>query len=99
MFGMIGKISVTREGRAIVLQALQDNAARMDGCLSYIVAEDAQDETLIWVTEVWRDEAAHQASLHLPSVQAAIATARPHMTGFEKIASTHPVGGHGLVGA
>jgi len=54
----------------------------MPGCLSYVVAEDAEDETLVWVTEVWESEAAHDASLQLPQVQAAIAAAKHVVLGF-----------------
>jgi hypothetical protein len=36
--------------------------------------------------------------LQLPAVQAAIAKARPLITGFDNHIVTEPVGGHGLVG-
>lgn len=68
----------------------------MPGCLSYIVAKDAKDENAIWVTEVWKDEASHKASLSLPQVQQAIAKGRPMLAGFGEMFVTEPVGGIGL---
>ncbi len=68
----------------------------MPGCLSYVVAKDLGDPDAVWVTEIWDDEASHKASLSLPSVQAAIAEARPLIAGFDSHTVTEPVGGVGL---
>lgn len=70
----------------------------MPGCLSYIVAEDSQDEHAIWITEVWEDQESHQASLSLPSVQEAIRKGRPMIAGFGERFETSPVGGKGIKG-
>jgi quinol monooxygenase YgiN len=71
----------------------------MPGCLSYIVARDDAGADALWVTEVWDTKASHQASLALPSVQAAIARGRPLIAGFGERFETTPVGGQGLVGS
>ena len=68
----------------------------MPGCLSYVVAEDPTDADLLWITEVWIDQAAHRASLQLPAVQAAIARGRPLIAGFDSRAETNVLGGIGL---
>jgi quinol monooxygenase YgiN len=65
----------------------------LPGCLSYIVARDPADTTAIWITEVWTDAESHKASLALPEVQAAIARARPLVTGFDIQIETEPVSG------
>lgn len=58
--------------------------------------KDAADANVAWVTEAWKSEAAHDASLLLPAVQAAIPRAKLIVTGFEKVAMTRPVwGGNG----
>jgi quinol monooxygenase YgiN len=82
--------------REAVIAILLEGTARMPGCLSYIVAKDPVDERAVWVTEVWDSEASHQASLSLPAVQAAIAKAKPMITGFGERFVTSPVGGVGL---
>jgi len=46
----------------------------------------------LWVTEVWRDRAAHRASLELPQVRAAIARGRPLIAAFDAQHETRPLG-------
>jgi quinol monooxygenase YgiN len=75
---------------------LLEGVADMPGCLSYVVAKDPSDENAIWITEVWDDQASHEASLSLPSVRQAIARGRPLIAGFGESVVTEPVGGHGL---
>jgi quinol monooxygenase YgiN len=96
MFGLIGKIKVASGQRDTVVTALLDGVRSMPGCLSYVVAQDPSDPDAIWVTEAWQSKEHHQASLSLPSVQHAIAQAKPYITGFGERFETVPVGGHGL---
>lgn len=63
----------------------------MPGNVHYLVALDAEDQDVLWVTEVWVDEESHAASLRLPSVQAAIARGRPLIVGFEQQFRTVPL--------
>lgn len=97
MYGLIGKINVSPGQRATVIAALLEGVNAMPGCLSYVVAEDPADPNAIWVTEAWDSKESHAASLKLAVVQAAIARARPHITGFGERFETVPVGGRGLV--
>lgn len=96
MYGLIGKMRAVDGKRdelsAILLEGLQD----MPGNLIYVVANDPSDANALWITEVWTDGAAHEASLALPSVQEAIQKGRPLIAGMERIAETRPVGGQGL---
>lgn len=96
MYGLIGKIKAVPGKRGDLITVLQEGAAGMQGCLSYIVAQDKEDPDGVWVTEVWTDEASHQASLRLPSVQQAIARGKPLIAGFGERFETTPIGGHGL---
>jgi quinol monooxygenase YgiN len=96
MYGLIGKMNAAAGQRDAVLALLLDATGSMPGCLSYVIATDPADDNAIWITEVWDNEASHKASLALPSVQAAIAKARPLIAGFGERFVTAPVGGHGL---
>ena len=96
MYGLIGKMTAVEGKRDELIAILLDGAARMPGCLSYIVAKDMSDANAIWITEVWQDEPSHAASLKLPSVQQAIAKGRPLIAGFGERVVTTPVGGEGL---
>ena len=79
-----------------MIAILLEGIANMPGCLSDIVAKDANDANAIWITEVWDSQASHDASLSLPSVKAAITKGRPLIAGFGDRFVTAPFGGHGL---
>jgi quinol monooxygenase YgiN len=96
MWGMIARITTFAGKRDELTQILQRSAADMPGCLSYIVARDQENESILWVTEAWESQAAHDGSLTLRQVQDAIPLARPLIANFEKIAATEPVWGTGL---
>ena len=96
MYGLIGKMIAAPNERDSLINILLDGTAGMPGCLSYIIAKDTSDENALWITEVWESEASHQASLSLPSVQAAIAKGRPLIKGFGERYVTAPIGGQGL---
>ena len=96
MYGLIGKMKVVPGQRDALVAILLEGLRNMPGCLSYIVAHDPADPDAIWITEAWDSQANHQASLALPSVQAAIARGRPMIAGFGERFETVPVGGQGL---
>jgi quinol monooxygenase YgiN len=96
MYGLIGKLVAAPGQRDPLVAILLENVAAMPGCLSYVIAKDATDPNAIWITEVWDNQASHQASLTLPSVREAIARGKPLIAGFGERFITEPVGGHGL---
>ena len=96
MYGLIGQMKAAPGQRDALVAILTAATGAMPGCLSYIIAEDATDADALWITEVWTDKDSHAASLQLPSVQAAIAKARPIIAGFGHRFETVPVGGVGL---
>lgn len=96
MYGLIGKMIATPGQRDALIAILLEGVSGMPGCLSYVVAQDPGNPDALWITEVWENREMHQASLSLPSVQAAIAKGRPLIAGFGERYETTPVGGHGL---
>ena len=97
MYGLIGKIIATPGGRDELASILLENADKMPGCLSYVVASDTADPDALWVTEVWDSQESHRNSLSLPSVKEAISRGKPLIAGFGERFETVPAGGHGLV--
>lgn len=97
MYGLIGKI-IAHEGSRDELAGILAGMGAMPGCLAYIVAHDASDQNVLWVTEAWGSAAAHRASLDLSEVKSAIARGRPLIAGFEDRHETVPIGGIGLQG-
>lgn len=96
MYGLIGRILAIPGQRDALAAILLPGNGGMPGCLSYVVAEDPANADALWVTEVWVDQAAHRASLQLPSVQAAIAKGRPLIAGFDSRVETKVLGGIGV---
>jgi len=96
MWGMIAKLTTVPEKREELLSILQQSAAAMPGCFSYVVAKDSADENVVWVTEVWDSQASHDRSLSLPAVNNAIPRSKAIVRNFERVAVTTPVWGAGL---
>jgi quinol monooxygenase YgiN len=96
MYGLIVKITVVPGKRDEMIRVLKESAADMPGCFNYVVAEDAVDENVLWVTEVWDSATSHDESLSLPQVKNAIPQAKPLIANFERVAVTNPVWGQGL---
>jgi quinol monooxygenase YgiN len=91
MWGMIAKITAVPGKRAEIIAILKESAAKMPGCISYVIAEDAAAEDVLWVTEVWQSQQDHDTSLGLRQVQEAMPRARHLIANFERSAVTTPV--------
>ncbi|GIG54395.1 putative quinol monooxygenase [Demequina activiva] len=91
MYGLIGAIRATAGDRDTLMAALASRSVGMPGNEVYLIAADANDPDLVWVTESWRSREAHQASLSLPAVREAIARARPVIAGFDSQVETVPL--------
>jgi len=93
MYGLIAKMTLHPGRREEVVALLAESSANMPGCFSYVIANDATNEDILWVTEVWESKAAHDASLNLRAVQAAIPRVKSLVAAFERIAETEPIAG------
>lgn len=96
MYGLIGSFQAKEGQRATLAGILTASVGDIPGCVSYVVAEDPNDDVTLWITEVWTDAAAHKASLEIPAVKAAIAQGMPLIARFGMHQETRPVGGTGL---
>ncbi|SMH48662.1 Quinol monooxygenase YgiN [Rathayibacter oskolensis] len=78
--GTLGALPGRRDELVALLTSRNDALERI-GCLAYEVgvADDAPDT--VFVVELWTSADAHRASLELAEVQAAIASARPLLSG------------------
>ncbi|MFF7476898.1 antibiotic biosynthesis monooxygenase [Streptomyces sp. NPDC008092] len=79
---------------SILLSAV--DGLREAGCDIYIVGLADEDDTTIWVTEVWKSKGHHDASLELPEAKAAISKAMPMLTGEFTKREVSVAGGLGL---
>ncbi len=97
-FGMYAKVIAKPGQRDTLAEHLLEAAGLMapiEGCETYIVNLDPSGPDAIWVTEVWRSEADHDASLQLESVRALVAKTKPLVADFQAI-RLQPLGGKGL---
>ena len=99
MYGLHGKFCAIEGKReellALLLQAAEALQTNPD-CLLYLVSRDTEDPDGIWVSEVWTDATAHQASLEPEDVRAIITQARPLIAGMPERAELEIAGGKGL---
>ena len=99
LYGLHGRIvAAPGDGDALVALLLEgaDTLADMEGCRLYVISRDPKDRDSVWITEVWTDQVAHDASLTDPRVRAVIQRARPLIASMGDSMEFVPVGGKGL---
>jgi quinol monooxygenase YgiN len=72
-FGLLGQLVAQPGKRDELIACLRESSRDVPGKLVYMIALDRNDPDSIWMTEVWRDEAAYDACLTLPAVKAGAA--------------------------
>lgn len=78
--GTLGVVAGKRDELVAQLVRRNESLAQV-GCLLFEVGVSADDLNSVYVIELWTSAEAHTASLALPEVQAAIAAARPLLSG------------------
>ncbi len=96
-YGLIGSFTAVPGKRADLVDYLRaaDLMRANPKCLLYLVATTGQADEVA-VTEIWTDEAAHDASLREPGVPELIAEARPVLAGVPGQTRLVVQGGKGL---
>ena len=97
-FALFGKLTAAPGKRDELVALLLEAAKAMetaDGCEQYIVHVADGDPDAVWVSERWRDEAAHAACLKREDVRAAISAGRPLIAKAEPL-KLRALGGHGM---
>lgn len=82
-FATVGTIGAVPSKRDELVRHLtqRNDLLKQVGCLAYEVGVNDDEPDTVFVVELWKDRASHQASLALPEVQASIAAARPLLSG------------------
>lgn len=82
-FANVGTLETApgRRDEVVAVLTRPNPELRAAGCLSYEVGVDDGAPDKVFVIELWESERAHRASLELSSVRAAIAEARPLLSG------------------
>jgi len=95
---LYSKIRSQAGQRDKLVAVLLDAAAvlqQVSGCQLYIVSVSATEPETVWVTEAWRSQADHEASLTREDIKPILMRGRPLIAGFERI-EIEPIGGKGL---
>ncbi len=98
-FGLHGSLLATPGQRDALVHHMLEAARLMEdapGCELYVVSTSEADDDAVWITEVWRTEADHDASLSLPGVPELIGRARPLIAGMGHSQRLMPIGGLGV---
>lgn len=82
-FANVGTLETVPGKRDLLVEILTRRTADLEqaGCLLYEVGVNQENPDTVFVAELWTSAQAHQASLNLDSVQAAIQEARPLLSG------------------
>lgn len=97
-YGLFGKFTARPGAREELVAILLQAAAALErdpGCLHYVVSTSEEPEA-VWVSEVWTDRAAHDASLEPEHVKALIRRAMPLIAGMSDQTELTVHGGKGL---
>jgi len=96
-YGLFGKFSA-QPGRRDELVGYLLRAAQLlerdPTCVQYVVSTSEEPDA-VWVSEIWTDRAAHEASLEPPDVRALIQEARPLIAGMSDRVELTVHGGKG----
>lgn len=96
MYGLITRLTAHPGRRDELSLCLFDPAVRRPGCHSYVLAHDLNDADALWVTEVWMDQATHEAWSADIRESGALRPALALIATFGDTIFTRPLGGVGL---
>lgn len=99
LFGLFGKMTALegkRDELAEKLLRASELMKAVPGCLLYVVSTSDAEPDAVLVTEMWKDEKAHGASLSIPGVRDLIKETMPLLSGVPEGKRFSPVGGKGL---
>ncbi len=98
-YGCYVKFTAQPGQRDALVEHLLSAAAFVEkaaGCELYIINTSPTEPESVWVTEVWRSQQEHDASLTTLGAQAAIKQVLPFLAGSPEKIDVLPVGGKGF---
>lgn len=84
-YSLIGKITV-KEGTRAEFIGLLSGVLADSNCISCQIIPDKSDSNVLWVSETWPSEAAHDDALKTPKALVALKTGRPMIVKMERMA-------------
>jgi quinol monooxygenase YgiN len=99
MYGCYVKFTARPGQRDALVEHLLSAAASVEqaaGCVWYVINTSPTEPDIVWVTELWQNEALHDASLTHEDAQAAIRQVLPLLADRPQKIDLVPVGGKGI---
>lgn len=99
MYLLHGKLTAKKDRKRPLQNSTQASelVAGAAGCRLYVISNDEQDPQQVYVTEIWDDKTAHDASLQMPEVRQLIQQAMPLLDGMPTGGQELTIlGGHGV---
>ncbi|GAA4154860.1 hypothetical protein GCM10022286_02960 [Gryllotalpicola daejeonensis] len=93
---LINKLTVKPGKRDEVTAILLESGKAfdgIDGCVMSLVTHDADDADVLWVQDVWADEAAHEAAMAEPQMREYVQKCVPLLSGMPEQHRVLAVGG------
>ena len=94
------KLTAKPGQRDSLVELMLEAAAGMEtveGCELYVINLSVSEPDSIWVTEIWRNQEDHDASLKLEGAQEQIQRVLPLLAGRPEGIILQPVGGKGFI--
>lgn len=86
-YSLIGKITV-KDGTRAEFTALLSSVLNDSDCISCRLIADKSDPNVLWVSETWASEAAHDDALKTPKGLAALKRGGPMIVKMQRMADT-----------
>jgi quinol monooxygenase YgiN len=99
LFGLFGKLVAHEGKRAALLEKMLKASELMNavpGCLLYVVGTSDAEPNAVFVTDLWKDEDSHGASLSMDGVRNLILETMPLLAAKPEGTKVTAVGGKGL---
>jgi quinol monooxygenase YgiN len=98
-YALLNKLTTKPGQRQQVLDILLESGKLFDDnsdCFQYLVSESTGDPNVIWVTDLWTSQEAHEKALENPELRPFVEKSLPLLEGMPEQIEIRPVGGKGL---
>lgn len=95
-YSLINKMTAKPGKRDEVLKIMLESGKAFDNnehCLLYLVSKDKKDENVLWVQDIWTDQASHKEAMSDEAMQEYVKQAMPLLEGMPEQIAIEPAGG------
>lgn len=93
---LINKMTVKPDMRDEVVKIMLEAGQPFNdnpNCFLYLLSESIEDENVIWVQDIWKDQKSHQAAMETPEMMQFVKKSIPLLECMPEQFEIKPVGG------